>query len=305
MPLYCSHIGTTDQIYVFPEDTGNGQTPSGSDVRSFNLPPAASDPNALAIEGNNLYVANLASQNNRIVIVAADTADGTTLADSDIIRQFDLPSAINQPQGLALDGDDLYISNASNDIIYIVSASTANGTTATIVRQFNIPSAIFPTALAIDGNDLYIGDASGDRIVIVAADTANNATATIAREFDLPSGNDDPFGITLNGNDLFVSDRIDDNIRVMAADTANNGTATATRTFNLPSGLTDPRGLTFAQSQATITLSTTDTDIRAGDTVTIDIDSTIDITLTDSNITVTGGTRGTLTGSGQDYANYP
>ena len=59
---------------------------------------------------------------------------------------------------------------------------------------------------------------------------------------------------------------------------------------------------TFEPADATITLSTTDTDIRAGDTVTIDIDSTIDITLTASDITVTGGTRGTLTGSGQDYA---
>ena len=55
-------------------------------------------------------------------------------------------------------------------------------------------------------------------------------------------------------------------------------------------------------SQATLTLTTTDTDIRAGEAVDIDIASDIDITgFTASDITVTGGTRGALTGSGMDW----
>ena len=62
--------------------------------------------------------------------------------------------------------------------------------------------------------------------------------------------------------------------------------------------LSNPTGMTFdgVQSQATLTLSTTDTDIRAGEPVDIEIDSDIDISnFVASDITVTGGTRGALT----------
>ena len=57
------------------------------------------------------------------------------------------------------------------------------------------------------------------------------------------------------------------------------------------------------QNQATLTLSTTDTDIRAGEPVDIEIDSDIDISnFVASDITVTGGTRGALTtNSADDY----
>ena len=79
-----------------------------------------------------------------------------------------------------------------------------------------------------------------------------------------------------------------------------SGTAQASDDISLGSA-TWQGGTSIFEDSATITLSTTDTDIRAGDTVTIDIDSSIDITLTADDITVTGGTRGTLTGSGQDY----
>ena len=54
--------------------------------------------------------------------------------------------------------------------------------------------------------------------------------------------------------------------------------------------------MAFKSSQATLTLSTTDTDIREGEAVDIDIASDIDISdFVASDITVTGGTRGALT----------
>ena len=71
------------------------------------------------------------------------------------------------------------------------------------------------------------------------------------------------------------------------------------------SGLGSPTGMTFdgaITSQAVLTLTTTDTDIRAGEAVDIDIASDIDISdFVASDITVTGGTRGALTGSGMDW----
>ena len=60
---------------------------------------------------------------------------------------------------------------------------------------------------------------------------------------------------------------------------------------------------TFEQPSATLTISTDDTDIRAGETVDIDIASDIDITeFANTDITVTGGTRGALTRT--DARNY-
>ena len=101
---------------------------------------------------------------------------------------------------------------------------------------------------------------------------------------------------TQSGDSYYVrvhtADQADGTITVsLAQDVVNEGNPAVTRTFTWGNPPTT----------ATITLSTTDTDIRAGGTVSIDIDSNIDITLTAANITVTGGTRGALTGSGQSY----
>ena len=80
--------------------------------------------------------------------------------------------------------------------------------------------------------------------------------------------------------------------------TSANGQADICFTYTV-SGLGDPEGMAFdgsIQNQATLTLSTTDTDIRAGEPVDIDIDSDIDISnFVASDCTVTNGTRGALT----------
>ena len=302
MPLYCPHYnsGGMGSIYVFPEDTANNGTAVADST--FTLPTTIGEPQGVAISGNDLYIA----ETNEINVVSADTADGTTATVS---RSFTLPPNISTARGMTISGNDLYIVDVVDDVVYIVPADTANGTTLTnndIVRQFNLPSDLtVPLAMTISGNDLYVADGDGDEVFVMPADTANNGTAVESRRFDLPAFLTSPQGMTISGNDLYVADDASNRVSVLPANTADDGTAVASRRFNLPTGLTSPRGLTFGAgqpTQATITLSTTDTDIRAGDTVTIDIDSSIDITLTDSNITVTGGTRGTLTGSGQDYA---
>ena len=297
MPLYCPN-NSLRNMYVFPEDTANDGTAVADST--FTLP--NSEPAGVVISGNDLYVA----QANIINVVPADTADGTTATVS---RSFTLPPNISAARGMTISGNDLYIVDVVDDVVYIVPADTTNGTTlanSDIVRQFNLPSDLAtPLGMTISGNDLYVVDTDGDEVFVMPANTANNGTAVESRRFDLPSTLTSPQGMTINGNDLYVVDTTGDEVFVMPADTADGDTAVESRRFNLPTGLSDPRGLTFGAAQptqATITLSTTDTDIRAGDTVTIDIDSSIDITLTDSNITVTGGTRGTLTGSGQDYA---
>ena len=59
----------------------------------------------------------------------------------------------------------------------------------------------------------------------------------------------------------------------------------------------------MSPTSATLTVSTTDTDIRARESVTFSITSNIDITdFLATDITVTGGTRGALTGSGTSWS---
>ena len=209
MPLYCAHLGSTDRIFVFPEDTPNGGTPSGTDLRSFNLPTTISQPLAIAIDGDDLYIADFRNSFSRIHIVSASTANGTTAT---VTRFFDLLTTISQIQGLAIDGNDLYVADANSDTVAIVSKNTANNTTATITRSFTFPSAVNLLGLAIDGNDLYAADGSGDDIIVVPKNTADGTTLTTSdytRRFSLPSNNADAFAITIAGTDLFTADRID------------------------------------------------------------------------------------------------
>ena len=204
---------------------------------------------------------------------------------------------------MRIDGNDLYIADNTGDEVFVVPADTAHDATATITRRFDLPSGLtFPYGMTIDGNDLYITDNTGDEVFVVPANTAHDATATITRRFDLPSGLTVPHAMTIDGNDLYIADNTGDEVFVVPANTAHDATATITRRFDLPSGLTYPAGMTFASEQATATISTDESDIRAGETFDVDIDFDSSVTnFVASDITVTGGTRGSLSGSGDSY----
>ena len=94
-----------------------------------------------------------------------------------------------------------------------------------------------------------------------------------------------------------IADSADDNVRMILPPSAD-GVAPIVFTYTV-SGLGSPSGMTFdgaITNQANLTLSTTDTDIRAGEPVDIEIDSDIDISnFVASDCTVTNGTRGALT----------
>ena len=187
--------------------------------------------------------------------------------------------------------------------------------TRILSRRFDLHSDIDNVeGLTIVGNNLAVADNTNKRIWYVPLSTANDATSTIVREIVLPPAIGTPLGIAagLNGN-LFVVDRIDLDIYLIPSTKANETTGAdgriivtlldsdIIRQFNLPSGLTIPYGLAFKSNQATLTLSTDDTDIRAGEPVDIEIASDIDISnFTASDITVTNGTRGALTKNADD-----
>ena len=114
------------------------------------------------------------------------------------------------------------------------------------------------------------------------------------------SGLGNPISIAFDGTHIHIGDNADSNVR-MILPPSTDGQASTVYTYTV-SGLGNPQGMGFdgaITSQATFTLSTTDTNIRAGEDVDFTIASDIDITdfiLTD--ITVTNGTANTLSSSG-------
>ena len=81
----------------------------------------------------------------------------------------------------------------------------------------------------------------------------------------------------------------------------HSGTAQTSENFDI--NIVASAGFALEETDATLTISTTDTDIRAGESVNINIQSDIDISdFIAGDVTVTGGTRGTLTRT--DAQNY-
>lgn len=306
--LYSISLST---VFVFPSDTPNDGTPSGSDVRQFSLSGFGSfqQIRGATLDGDDLYC--VSDGQNRMYVFPKNTANSGSAVST---RFFNLPSGLSNPSGLTVDGDNLYCVDYTDDKIYVFPKNTVNeGTPAAMdVRSFNLPSGLNnPSSLVVDGNDLYCADEVDNQIYVFPKNTADGGTPSGAnvRVFNLPSYTDSeniaqaltsPQGLTVDGNDLYCSDHVGNEVFVFPKNTANGQTAIASRRFNLPSGASNPRGLSIDPiSQAALTISTTDTDIRAGESVDINITSDIDITdFVASDITVTGGTRGALTGSG-------
>ena len=98
--------------------------------------------------------------------------------------------------------------------------------------------------------------------------------------------------MAFDGTHIHIADNTDDNVQMILPPSAN-GQAPTVYTYTV-SGATFPTGMTFdgsTQQQATLTLSTTDTDRRGGKAFTVDIDSDIDISdFVIGDITVTNGT---------------
>ena len=184
----------------------------------------------------------LDSGNRRLFTVAADTANNAT---AQVISSVTLPSTLASPEGIVVDGSDLYIVSRSQRRVGVVPANTTTGATT---RLFYLPSSISsPYGMALSGDDLFIVNGSG--VHVLSKNTANGTTATVTRRFNLPSGLSNPQGAVADGNDLYiVGDSFSsDDVFVVPANTANNTTPTTanTRRFSLPSGIATPRGLSI------------------------------------------------------------
>ena len=289
MPLIYTFSGFPDTIIEIPHDTADGQTPPNSEVTTWTFPTTISDPRSVAIDSDgNVY----AGDNGSHAVYRLNLPVGG--GDATIAQTINLPSDIIALTGLAIDSNaNLYIAEPISDDIFKIAlssltftndvASPANSDFDRIRSPSNISN---PQALAIDSSDiLYIADTTDDgiyRIALSSLTFTNDIASPSDSDFGivtLPSAISSPFAITVdNSGNLYIADQSDDDIYVILANTADNTTATIQSQWNLPTTSTSPSGLAFKfDPSATLTLSTADTDIRAGEPVDIEIDSDIDI----------------------------
>ena len=297
MPLYCVHAGSPDKVYVFPEDTADGGTPSGSDLSEYNLPSDLRAPVGATVSDRNLIVID---NNGDEAFWFALPLSGSPLSPS---KTIDLTSGNTEPSAATVVGMDLVVSDFSDRRLYFSPLDSADGAEASVSKWIFIPTAVgFPAGITSEGNDIYIADSLNDSVHIISATTAHQGIPTVRRTINLPSEIGSASGITKNGNALYICDSSDDKIYVIDADTAHNTTAVIRREFNLPSGLTNPQGLAFEGGAITAEITTQATGIRGNALVDFSIEFSGSVTgFADSDVSVSGGTITDLTGSGTSY----
>ncbi len=115
-----------------------------------------------------------------------------------IAQTTDLAIRLNLPQGIALNGNDLYFAQRSNATIYKIDITIETlPITPTPVVTSGLSS---PTGLAFNGNDLYISQANGAIYKIDITEALPIAPTPVI------TGLANPSGIIFNGNELYITE---------------------------------------------------------------------------------------------------
>jgi sugar lactone lactonase YvrE len=204
-------------------------------------------PAGLATDGTNLYVAN--SRNNTvdridltghsIALLAGQLFKGGTIDGTGASAMF------SSPGGVALVGDNLYVSDTDNSTIRQIKVSS--GTVSTVAGTANIPgtddgrgaSAHFnlPTQIAADpnGSRLFLTDSNNSTIRMIQL--PDFVVKTIAGQAQTDGKVDGPpqksqfnrpRGIATDGKFIYVSDTGNDIIRKIDVSTFNTSTLAGT-----------------------------------------------------------------------------
>jgi sugar lactone lactonase YvrE len=263
-----------DTIRKIVISTGEVSTIAGTSGRSGSADGTGSSasffrPIGITTDGTNLYVADTGNETIRKIVISSGVV--TTIAGTALNRGSTDgigPSAsFFSPYGIATDGTNLYVTDASNSTIRkIIIASRAVSTIAGIAGSTGAidgigTSARFwsPQGITFDGANLYVTDGGNNntiRMIVVSsgvvttiAGTAGTTGATdgigIAARFSQPNG------ISTDGSNLYVADEINSTIRKMVISTGvvttlagsagNSGSidgAGIVARFNRPKGIT-------------------------------------------------------------------
>ena len=247
-------------------------------------------PSGMTFDGTHIHIADSTDDNVRMILPPA--ADG----EAPIVYTYTV-SGLGQASGMAFDGTHIHITDVTDDNVRMILPPTADGE-APIVYTYFVSGVNNSAAITFDGTHIHISDQADDNVRMILPPSSNGLASTVYTY--TVSGLGSPSGMTFDGTHIHIADVTDLNVRMILPPTAD-GEADTVYTYFV-SGVGNPQSMAFdGVSQAILTLSTNDTDIREGEAVDIDIDSDIDISnFVASDITVTGGTRGALTKNADD-----
>ena len=280
--IHISDFNSQDIRTILPPTAG-GEAPVILTYRVSGL----DNPEGVAFDGTHLHIADDADDNFRMILPP------TVGGEAPIVRSYTV-SGVGSPRGVTFDGTHLHISESGSQNIRMILPPTVGGE-APIVRSYTVSGVGNPEGVTFDGTHIHISDYNNQDVQMILPPTVGGE-APIVRSYTV-SGVSAVTGMASDGTHIHIADFNDNNIRMILPPTVG-GEAPIVRTYTV-SGVGAPTGMTFGgaiASQATLTLSTTDTDIRAGEAVDINIASNIAISdFAASDVTVTGGTRGALT----------
>lgn len=209
-------VRTTGEVTTFAGSPGLSGTDDGvgAAVRF-------SSPKAVALDGNDvLYVAD--TFNNAIRRMTISTADVSTVVDS--------MAGLSSPQGLAVDGQYIYIADTDHHVLRQVEKLT--GTVSLLAGQEQTSGAsdgdgalatfFQPRGLAIVGTHLYVCDTDNHTIRHIDLSSNQHPVSTVAGEPGVSGSADGvgtqtrfnlPYGLSTDGAHLFIADTFNSTIR--------------------------------------------------------------------------------------------
>jgi len=225
------------------------------------------NPQGVATDGTNLYVTDFGNHTLRKVVIATGVV--TTLAgtagSSGSADGTGTAALFFNPQGIATDGTNLYVTDYGNHTLRKVVIAT--GVVTTLAGSARHPGSTdgtgaaarfwYPSGVATDGTNLYVADSNAGTIRKVVIATGVVTTLAGSSGFGSRDGTGaaarfyDSHGLATDGTNLYVADTDNHTIRnvVIAtgvvttlAGAANrsgtvDGTGTVAR-FQYPTGIT-------------------------------------------------------------------
>ncbi|HID23007.1 MAG TPA: tandem-95 repeat protein, partial [Planctomycetaceae bacterium] len=230
---------------------------SQSDVKFYVVDPAAAATFRYDAAGSSVDQQALDSQNTDPRGATSNTAGDTLwviqggstgtvfVYNTDGTLQGSWQAAgLNQPEGIATEGTDLWIVDAASDqVFYYAGAASRTSGSQAADSSFNLDAAnSSPSGITTDGTYIWITDEAADKVFVY--DTGG----ALAGSWTLDAANDAPSGITLQpsgGTDLWVVDRTDKVVYRYVQGTAIwlDGTRSASDTFALAAANTQPEGI--------------------------------------------------------------
>ena len=195
---------------------GHADDATGTNAR-FNRPAD------LTLSGTTLYVADKNNHRIRAINLVSASKTVSTIAGSGTAGHADGAAGTAQfdnPAGLAVSGDTLYVADQNNHRIRAIDLASANKTVRTIAgsgtpghangagvaAQFDTP-----TGLAVSGGTLYVADYNNHRIRAIditsgtVRDIAGDGTAENTNGIGIAARFNNPTGIAVSGSTLYVT----------------------------------------------------------------------------------------------------